>query len=767
LGAQIADALAEAHAKGVTHRDLKPSNVMVTKKGVKLLDFGLAAVDGEALTKPGAVMGTPAYMAPEQFKGNDAGPQTDIYALGLLLHEMASGRRPAVQPGEPAVLARLPGPLQPIVGRCLAENPDTRWRGAGEIRALLEVSGESSTGVPPGPQTSTLAGSRRYGILAAAVAVATIAGVALLAAWLRPSPVPAEVVRFEVGSADGMTLTYGSTLDISPDGKWMVFPAIGDDGQNRYWVRSLDGLDQRPLPGTEIDTTNPSAGWSFDSRWVLFAQEDKLKKIDITGGQAQTIAEHFPGVLSGASWNANGIIIAGATVAGNPGNSPRATESPIFRVPAGGGALTALTTLVPGDRFHAFPQFLPDGTHFLYERVNVDAVKTGIYIGSLDTKPEQQSMERLLATDHQAYYSAESSDATTGHLISLQQTTLMAQPFDAGSRTLTGNPVAIAEGVGSYPARNYAVFSVSKTGTLSYHRNPGAQMVLTWFDSRGNPTGTLGNPGEYLHPAISPDGGRVAVAAGPPTNRDIWILDVLRGTSSRFSFTGEQSDYPVWSPDGKRIVFGSGRSHLDLYAKPTDGSGEERLRLSTGAGIRASQWSSDGRFLLFESVGAKTAEDLWVLPTSGANSAIPILQTEASERFPRLSPDGRWLAYVSYESGSAEVYVRPFHPEGSANTGVKWLVSNGLAVHPRWSPDGKRLYYMKQGGQLTVVDVDTRGEFQVVGTPRSQFTGLPPTLTTGWDLSPDGMRFLFITPPRASSVAPMTVVLNWAAGLHK
>jgi len=560
-------------------------------------------------------------------------------------------------------------------------------------------------------------------------------------------------VRFEVGPSDKMTFINQAAMAVSPDGRWMVFPAFGEDGARHYFIRALDGVEVRALPGP--NTAQPPAAWSYDSRWVVFAAGGgKIQKVDIQGGPAQNIAD-FPGLLSGASWNPDGVIIAGASFGANP----------ILRIPAAGGQATPATALAPGEGGHLWPQFLPDGKHFLYLRVSSDPDKPGVYIGSIEAKPAEQSMQRLLATDRQAYYAPDPGGAA-GHLIFMRGATLMAQPFDPGKLTLSGEPAAIADSVDSFGVTSHGLFSVSNTGALVYRSGEGTQDVLTWFDQQGNPAGTLGDPGIYDFPAVSPDGSRVAVAMGPAANRDIWILDVTRGTSTRFTFDPARDDYPAWTPDGKYIAFSSNRGgQMDIYIKPSDGSGEEKLLLKTEEPKEVERWTKDGRFLLFASAGPKTAADIWALPFPGDAKPVPLMQTEFLELRPSVSPDGRWLAYTSTESGGAENYVRPFTPNAPAGTGAKWMISKGGGNSPIWRPDGKALYYYNNG-QAMAVDIDTSKGFQA-GTPRRMFTGPAAIANVGWDMSPDGKRFLIPSPPNAGRTIPFTVVLNWAAGLKK
>jgi Tol biopolymer transport system component/predicted Ser/Thr protein kinase len=789
---QIADALSAAHAKGVIHRDLKPANIILTRSGVKVLDFGLAKLNSgakfgasgsseiitktEPMTESGSIVGSLHYMAPEQAEGKETDERSDIFSFGAVLYEMLTGKRAfdgdtktailaAILKDQPAPISQfqpqVPRALDRIVRKCLEKNPADRWHSAHDLKPMLELidltgptsasTSMSASGIqaPPPP--------RPRWVLPAVAAAGVLAAVALVlwAPWKKAAPTQA--VRFEVGPAEKMTFIDQAAMAVSPDGRWMVFPAQGEDGTRHYYIRALDGVEVRALPGTEGGSA-PAASWSHDSRWVLFSNNlgnSKLKKVDIQGGPPQNIAD-FPGNLEGAGWNSDGVIIAGAI------------NSPILRVPASGGQTTPVTALAPGETAHQWPQFLPDGKHFLYLRVSSDAAKGGVYIGSIDAKPEQQSMQRLLATDRQAYYAASPGEGT-GHLIFLRGATLMAQVFDPNKMTSSGEPVAVADGIDSYTTTNHGLFSVSETGTLVYRAGTGTQTVLTWFDQQGNPAGTLGDPGLYADPAISPDGSRVAIAMGPLASRDIWIMDVARGTSTRFTFDPARDDYPAWSPDGKNIAFSSNRSgQMDLYIKPADGSGEEKLLLKTDEPKAVDHWTKDGRFLLFSSVGPKTANDMWALPMVAAGAKpVSLLQTQFVETVQRVSPDGRWLAYTSTESGTPENYVRPFTPDAPAGTGAKWLVSKGAGALPIWRPDGKELFYLSLTNQVMAVDIDTSKGFQA-GTPRRMFASpLVTAPTVRWDLSPDGKRFLFVAPPNTGHVIPFTVVLNWAAGLKK
>jgi Tol biopolymer transport system component len=448
---------------------------------------------------------------------------------------------------------------------------------------------------------------------------------------------------------------------------------------------------------------------------------------------------------------------------------------PIFRVSTSGEAPVALTAVAQGETGHRFPQFLPDGRRFLYFRSSSDPNRAGVYVGALDVKPEAQSTTRVLAANREAYYTA-SPNGGPGRLLFLRDTTLLTQPFDPNRLELTGEAVPVAEGVDSFTPQSYGMFSVSETdtGALVYRGGGGGKLAPTWFDTSGRPMESFDAGDYYANPVISPDGARIALAMGATGNRDIWIIDVARKTTTRLTFDPANDDRPVWSPDGKNIAFVTNRSGQNqLYLKPADGSGDERL-LTEQQGTPTS-WSKDGKFLLFNSfnTGSPTSgNDFWVLPNPGqpARDAKPfaVLATNFNELDAQFSPDGRWIAYQSNESSAADIYVRPFSPDGQAAGSAKWLVSKGgLNNSPRWSSDGKKVFFVSVTSLgMHAVDVDTSKGFQA-GTPRRLFAVPPPIIGVSWTMAPDDKRFLFITTPNGGKTAPFTVMLNWAASLKK
>jgi len=717
-------------------------------------------------------MGTAAYMSPEQAAGKPVDKRSDIWSFGVVFWEMLTGGR--LFEGEtishtladvlrgPIDFDKLPKETPPairaLLRRCLDRNVKTRLRDIGEARILLENPERAQ----PGPAIAS--SQPRLGWVAVGVAVATTLAFAALAfIHFRERPPIADTARFEINPPRNGQFTC--CLSISPDGRKIAFTAQeSSDNRPRVWVRSLDTVDAKSVYSSLVGgNIAPHPFWSADSRFVAFSGGGKLRKVEASGGPPQTICDTPVGYTGGA-WSADNVIIVDSSAG-------------LLRVPADGGVPLPLTTLDPSrqERAHGGPALLPDGRHFLYlRRSNIDQ-DNGIFVGSLDAKPEQQDTRRLLAANFAAVY-APSPGASVGYVLFLRETTLMTQPFDAAKLALAGEAVPIAESVAISNGRG--VFSVSATGTLIYRTDVAGDQRrrLTWFDRQGTMVGQLGDAADYFGGvALSQDGTRVASMRGTEGATDIWLLD-SRGVSTRFTFDAASNGFPVWSPDGNHIAFRSNRSgKFDLYWKPSNGAGDEVLLVKSEEDKLPTDWSRDGRYLMFTVNSAKTNSDLWLLPLGApkVGQPLPFLRTESFEGFGSFSPDGRWVAYISSESGRPEVYVRPFAPSGSVASSKgdlpaagKWQVSKDGAANaqPRWRSDGKELFYL---GRQTImaVDVSLAPVFRS-GNPQPLFR-LPPG-STRWDVTADGKRFLAGVPtePDVDS-EPITVVLNWTAGLKK
>jgi Tol biopolymer transport system component len=777
IARQIAEALEYAHEKGIIHRDLKPANVKITPEGrVKVLDFGLAkamASEASAVGRPeasptltmratmaGVILGTAAYMSPEQARGEPVDKRADVWAFGVVLWEMLTGKRlfegktisdvlAAVIRDEPD-LRLVPAKVRPLLNRCLEKDPRRRLRDIGDAMGIIENTPESIV-VP-----------RNWLPWAVAVVLLVALGIVLLIHSREEPPRAAEAVRFQIFPP--LNTRFEKWLGLSPNGRWLAFNTVGANGGRTLWLRSFDSVDSRPIPGTEGAR---GVVWSPDSRFLTFQVQNQLKKIAIAGGPAQVVADGTNTVIGGA-WTRDGEIIFGDASSG------------VWRVPAVGGVATPLTRidLARQENAHMLPSLLPDQRHFIYLHRSTSTEYTGIYIGFLGAKPEGQDSKRLLATLTGAAYVPGADSAANGYLFFLRDSTLMAQPFDAAGLSLAGEAVPVAEGVSSH--RDVGDFAVSTNGVLAY-RGGGNEMVqLTWFDRQGNLQGNAGNPGPYYSPdalALSPDETKVAtrVRDTQTGNRDIWVLDTVRNTRSRLTSNPAIDDYPVWSPDAKRIAFASNRDgRFDLYQKDSSGAGEEEALLRSDHNKYPQDWSRDGRFLLYSDQDPKTKLDLWLLPLSGDRKPIPFLRTESNEAQGQFSPDGRWIAYRSDKSGRPEVYVR-LSPE-SGGGGTEWTISNGGGTEPRWRRDGKELFYFTGEGRLVAVEVSTRGTTFKAGIAKPLFdtriiAGDTPVLFGSpgyyWDVSGTGSRFLINTATQESGLAPITVVLNWTAGLRK
>lgn len=782
VGAQIASALAAAHKAGITHRDLKPDNVMLTRvSGAKLLDFGLAKtatestppVDGltslptqeKQLTQAGTILGTFQYMAPEQLEGLESDARTDIWALGTMIYEMATGKRAfegknktsliaAIVSSQPEPISSViqsmtPPALDHIVRKCLEKDPDDRWQSAGDVGAQLRwISTEGSqAGLAP---AITAPRRKRAGVPWIVVALLAMLSFALIIALAtQPVPVPVPVVRASLNPPPDTALIPFDLLGaaLSPDGRSLAFVTNQRDGASQMWIRDLSSMDAKPIPETR-GASYPF--WSPDGTHLGFFANGKLKRVDLRGGSPRDLADAPSG--RGASWGRGDVILF----------APNITTA-IHSIPAGGGRVEPLTPYDPDlETTQRWPHFLPDGKHFFFlsRAISADRGEVGrLMLASLDD-PEPR-----LLIDH----STNAVWVEPGYIIYGRAGDLLARPFNLGTLAFTGDAVPlIPEKLSYWEPKNFIPFTASSNGTLVYLPESTRQTVLQWYDRSGLALETLGEPGFHVTPRLSPDGTRVAVVRGKPQSmeQDIWIHDLEHAREYRFTFESSDYETPVWSPDGSRLAYECmPESVRDLCVKTfgAGGEGEEVVHGSPDWSVLGS-WTPDGRALVFSEQHAETSFDIWILDLDEPERTRVLISTPFLESDPQLSPDGRWLAYISDETGRVEVYVREPR-EGSQ----QWQISVDGGWVPRWRGDGRELFYVEPDGGVMAVSIRTQPVFRA-GTPKVLFA-LPEAPVFGTplfeDVTADGQRFLLNLPVEARTSVKFHVVFGWPALAEK
>jgi Tol biopolymer transport system component len=755
IARQIALAVEAAHEQGIVHRDLKPGNIKLRPDGVvKVLDFGLAkalespgaipssVMDSPTVTSPtllsraGMLMGTAAYMSPEQARGRPADKRSDIWAFGCVLYEMLTGRRPfggeeisdtlveilKSDPDWSAVPADAPPAIRRLLRRCLQKDPRNRLADIADARLELDDAEPAARAEPDAVARGT---SRRHVLV---IAAALIAGVLIGAGsrWFAARPPDPQELRLEISAPQGRLTQFA----IAPDGRSLAYATTG---RRRIVIRDFGDGSPRPVPGTE---GGEYPFWSPDGRAIGFFADNKLKRIDVDGGRRQVLASvRTP---AGGTWNRDGVILYVPVDRGG-----------VFQVPAAGGASHEVTPRGPSPLATRWPQFLPDGRRFLFSVAGGEAA--GVYVGELGT----DRIRRVLAGNVTAVHGS-------GHLWFAQEQTLVAQAFDPSALELTGPVVRVADRFGEGGLFGPAM-TASAAGPIAYRAgsegSPALRRQLVWFDRSGKPLGTAGEEGALAsNPNLSRDGRSLVLQRTVEGNVDLWLVDLDRNVTTRLTDSARVESLPVWSPDGEQVLF---NTQQGLVTMRVDRRGAPQILLPLKAVRIACDWSSDGRYILYKELDeAEGTADLWVLPLDGDRQPVRILGTGFDERDGQFDPDVQWLAYESDESGAPEIYIQPF-PGPGAKTKVS--VAGGTQV--RWRADGKELFYIDTDENLVAVPVDLTGKSPKIGTSVPLFrtnTGrIRSMFRQQYVVARDGQRFLIMTAEGDAPAVPVTVLFNW------